>query len=109
MPVAATATAPDGTVHQLDGDRTRCGQDTRGWSHAVAGPQQKGLVSFCPGCEAAATPAPQPPRRAKQIVAAAAIAVFAAAVAAGVSAPGMYHHGPPSADGTSGPGMYHHG
>jgi hypothetical protein len=34
---------------------------------------------------------------------------FAAAVAAGASAPGMYHHGPPSADGTSGPGMYHHG
>jgi DNA-directed RNA polymerase subunit RPC12/RpoP len=49
-----TATAPDGTVHQLNGTRTLCGQDAAGWSRAVTRLQQMGLVIFCPDCKAAA-------------------------------------------------------
>ena len=46
-----TATGPDGVVHQLDGQMTKCGKNAAGWSRAVTGLQLAGLVIFCPDCE----------------------------------------------------------
>lgn len=46
-----TATSPgDGTVHELDGQMTMCGQDATAWSRTVTELQLRGLVLFCPVC-----------------------------------------------------------
>ena len=49
-----TATDPYGTVHQVEGPpwRTICGHNAESWSQAVTAAQEKGLVLFCPMCQA---------------------------------------------------------
>lgn len=48
-----TVTDPAGIVHQLSGNRTRCGKNAATWSRVITDAQRMGLVVFCKECEEA--------------------------------------------------------